>query len=66
MRRGCGQFLAAFDPSFVGGTGTPEQLAAVREAYGIAADRRTPVGSSYGFDHSSFMYLIDRRGSCAR
>jgi len=28
-------FLASFDPSFVVGTGTPEQLAAVCKAYGI-------------------------------
>jgi protein SCO1/2 len=55
-------YLAAFDPTFVGGTGTPEQLAAVRVAYGIAATR-TPVGSSYGFDHSSYTYLIDRQGN---
>ena len=55
-------YLTAFDPTFVGGTGTPEQLAAVREAYGIAATR-TPVGSSYGFDHSSYTYLIDREGN---
>jgi protein SCO1/2 len=54
-------YLAAFDPSFVGGTGSPEQLAAVREAYGIAA-RRTALGASYGFDHSSYTYLVDREG----
>ena len=30
-------YLAGFDPSFLGGTGTPEQLAAVRNEYGIAA-----------------------------
>ena len=29
-------YLANFDPSFVGGTGTPEQLDAVRKEYGIA------------------------------
>src|SRR5262245_19214621 len=33
------EYLGAFDPSFVGGTGTPEQLAAVRKEYGIAATR---------------------------
>jgi len=54
-------YLKGFDPSFVGGTGTPEQLEAVRREYGIAASR-TPLGSSYGFSHSSFTYLIDREG----
>ena len=28
-------YLAAFDPSFVGATGTPEALAAVRQKYGV-------------------------------
>jgi protein SCO1/2 len=54
-------YLTAFDPSFIGGTGTPEQLAAVRREYGIAASRTTQ-GSSYAFSHSSFTYLIDREG----
>jgi protein SCO1/2 len=54
-------YLAAFDPTFVGGTGTAEQLEAVRKEYGIAATRlATPAG--YGFSHSSYTYLIDRGG----
>src|SRR5262245_48472097 len=52
-------YLRAFDPTFVGGTGTPEQLAAVRERYGIAVGHQP--GSS-AFSHSSFTYLIDREG----
>lgn len=55
------EYLKAFDPSFIGGTGTPEQLEAVRKEYGIAATR-TQVGSSHGFSHSSYTYLIDREG----
>ena len=55
------QYVERFDPSFVGGTGTPEQLEAVRREYGIAASR-TSLGASYGFSHSSFTYLIDREG----
>jgi protein SCO1/2 len=54
-------YLTAFDPTFIGGTGTPEQLEAVRRDYGIAATRTT-LGSSYAFSHSSFTYLIDREG----
>ncbi|HXZ84623.1 MAG TPA: SCO family protein, partial [Myxococcota bacterium] len=50
-----------FDPSFVGGTGSEDALAAVRRDYGISAIRRSsPDG--YGFSHSSFTYLIDRAG----
>ena len=55
------KYLAAFDPTFIGGTGTPEQLADVRREYGIVATRTT-LGSSYAFSHSSYTYLIDREG----
>jgi protein SCO1/2 len=55
-------YLASFDPTFVGGTGTDEQLAAMRKEYGIAASR-TAVGASYAFNHSSYTYLIDRAGN---
>ena len=57
-------YLANFDPSFVGATGTPEQLGKVREAYGIVASRKLGKDpASYAVDHSSFVYLIDRAGS---
>jgi protein SCO1 len=56
-------FLGAFDPSFIGGTGTPPQLAAVRTDYGISVGDKIPVaGGGYGLNHSSFIYLIDRSG----
>jgi protein SCO1/2 len=54
-------YLASFDPSFVGGTGAPERLAAVRKEYGIAAEK-VKAASGYGVAHSSFTYLIDRAG----
>lgn len=57
-------FLAAFDPGFIGGTGTPEQLGKVRDAYGIFAARKMGKDPArYAVDHSSFVYLIDREGS---
>jgi protein SCO1/2 len=55
------KYLAAFDPSFIGGTGTEEQLSAVREEYGIIAQKKV-YGESYSFSHSSYTYLIDRHG----
>jgi protein SCO1 len=56
-------FLGAFDPSFIGGTGTPPQLAAVRTDYGISVSDKIPVpGGGYALNHSSFIYLIDRGG----
>jgi len=59
-------FLASFDPTFMGATGTPQQLADVRKAYGITVSDKifveTMPKSSYFLDHSSFVYLIDRSG----
>jgi protein SCO1 len=54
-------YLTAFDPSFLGGTGTAEQMAGVRTAYGVSA-QKVGTGSDYGVAHSSFVYLIDRDG----
>ena len=56
-------YLAAFHPGFIGGTGSPEQLGKVREAYGILASKKMGKDPArYGVDHSSFVYLIDRAG----
>jgi protein SCO1/2 len=55
------QYLRGFDPSFVGGTGSAEQLAAVRRDYGIAAEK-VILDSGHSFSHSSYTYLIDREG----
>jgi protein SCO1/2 len=54
-------YLTAFDPSFVGATGSEAQLAQVRKDYGVTAVK-TGGGPDYGFNHSSFVYLIDRSG----
>ena len=55
------RFLGTFDHTFIGGTGSEAQLAAVREAYGVTA-KKIPYENSYTYAHSSFTYLIDRRG----
>ncbi|HEX3896969.1 MAG TPA: SCO family protein [Rudaea sp.] len=54
------KYLSGFDSTFVGGTGTDSQLAAVRKDYGIAAEKVAGPDGSY--THSSFIYLIDREG----
>ena len=55
------QYLAGFDPSFVGGTGSDAQLAAVRRDFGIQAEKHASADGAT-FSHSSFIYLIDRGG----
>ena len=54
-------YLASFDPSFLGATGAPAALADVRKAYGIQASR-TGKGPAYFVHHSSSVYLIDPAG----
>jgi protein SCO1/2 len=54
------KYLSSFDPTFIGGTGSEAQLAAVRKDYGIAAEKVAGPDGSY--THSSFVYLIDRQG----
>ena len=54
-------YLAAFDPSFVGATGTPEALAAVRRKYGVTAVKYG-TGRDYVMAHTSSIFLIDRAG----
>jgi protein SCO1/2 len=57
-------WLAQFDKSFIGLTGTPEQMAAIRQAYGITATKfAAPAGQGgYQMGHSSYLYFIDKKG----
>jgi len=55
-------YLESFDPSFIGATGRPDALAAVRKDYGVTAVKRG-TGNDYVMDHSSSVYLIDRAGN---
>lgn len=58
------EYLAAFDPTFLGATGAPAELAQVRSQYGIQTNRTEGRGKDAGYfvHHSSYVYLIDRSG----
>ena len=56
------EYLNTFDSSFIGVTGTEEQLAALRKQYGIIAAKETGKNGEYEVHHSSYIYLIDRTG----
>jgi len=56
-------YLSAFDPSFLGGTGTAAELATVRANYGITVSKEMPFTGGYALSHSSYTYLIDRHGA---
>jgi protein SCO1 len=54
-------YMAAFDPSFIGATGSAQALAQVRAGFGATA-AKVGSGAAYGFDHTSSVFLIDRQG----
>ena len=54
-------YMAAFDASFVGATGSTDALSAMRRSYGVTA-RKQGTSNGYVMDHSSSIYLIDRTG----
>lgn len=55
------KYLSSFDVTFVGGSGMADQLASVRKNYGIVANKVASTGG-YSVDHSSSVYMIDRKG----
>ncbi len=56
------EYLANFDPSFVGGAAKPQALAAVLKNYGVTAAKVPMPSSGYAMNHSTSIYLIDRAG----
>ena len=58
------EHLAAFNPSFLGATGAPDELGAVQKAYGVVAKQVVSRNQALGYavDHSSSLYLVDRQG----
>ncbi|MDH3540067.1 MAG: SCO family protein [Acidimicrobiia bacterium] len=58
-----GEYLGYFDPSFIGMTGTPEEIAAVAAAYGVfhQAEEGT-VDTGYLVSHTARLMVIDRDG----
>jgi protein SCO1 len=58
------EFVTPFHPSFIGLTGTEQELASVRESYGIIAAKVEPKnkGADYAVHHSSSLHVIDREG----
>ncbi|WP_287247505.1 SCO family protein [Mesorhizobium sp.] len=59
-----GSFTAAFDPRIVGLTGSPQQIAAVSEAYGAygVARRGEAGGDDYLMDHGTHIYIMNPQG----
>jgi protein SCO1/2 len=57
-------YLAFFDPTFIGLTGTPVEVAAAARGYGVTYERVEYPESATGYliDHSTLTYVIDPQG----
>ena len=56
-------YVGNFGPTFIGLTGTPEQVAAAARAYRVYYQKVPGKdGAPYLMDHSSIVYLLDRNG----
>jgi protein SCO1/2 len=55
-------YLANFDPRIVGLTGTPEQIAAVKEGYRVFSRTVPRPEGGYDVDHTAPIYLMNREG----
>jgi protein SCO1/2 len=58
------EYLHAFNPSFLGATGNKMQIDAVRQAYGVFAQKAQSEDKKLGYEvhHSSSIFLVDREG----
>ncbi|GAB4126322.1 MAG: SCO family protein [Roseiflexaceae bacterium] len=59
-----GRYVGMFDPSYIALTGSPSELQAIYQAYGVTAIRRELPNSAlkYTMDHSASVYVIDQAG----
>jgi len=56
-------YVGNFSPTFIGRTGTPEQVTAAARAYRVYYQKVPGKdGAPYLMDHSSIVYLLDRNG----
>lgn len=56
------EYVKAFDPRIVALTGTPMQIAAAARAYGVIYERQDTEDGDYLYNHTSYIYLMDRDG----
>lgn len=62
-----GEYLAFFDPAFVGVTGAPEQLKPLALQVGVAyrIEPHEPGAAAYQVDHSAGIFLVNPEGRLA-
>jgi protein SCO1/2 len=60
------EYLKSFDPSLVGLTGTPAQIAAAAKSFHVFYERNDTGDGNYTYDHSAFIYLVGPDGKFAK
>ncbi len=59
-----GSYVSTFDPTFIGLTGSEEELEPVWKSYGVyRAINETTSAAGYLVDHTARVYLIDQAGN---
>jgi protein SCO1/2 len=60
-----GMHVNAFNPEFVGLTGTPEQLEAIYRIFDVVHEKDTSAGSAAGYlvNHTATTFVLDREGT---
>jgi protein SCO1 len=63
-----GNYTQSIDPRVVGLTGTPQQIAAAAQEYGVYYEPRKsgPGAGDYVMDHSTYLYLMSTEGEFVR
>jgi len=56
------RYLHAFDPDFLGLTGSQQTIAALAAHFGVAFQRVELPGGDYTMDHSAVVFLLDAGG----
>ena len=59
------RYLASFDPRFRGFTGSDQAIAAAAHEYDVYVQKVPLPGGGYTMDHSTGVYLLDRKGRFA-
>ncbi len=58
------RYVPAFDPSFIGLTGTREEVARLATVYGVYFEKAEVTGAAgYLVDHTATLMVVDREGS---
>jgi protein SCO1/2 len=54
-------YVRFFDRSFIGLTGSAEQIETTKKEYGVYSEEIARPGGDYTVDHSAYLYILDRQ-----